>query len=94
MPSYPGATKYEIIKALGTRAEQIRRGAPPAVDVDARAPWDPRRIAMEELRKGVCPLKVRRTNGAIVHFTSETMSTAESVLDFFVANNGSHIIRP
>jgi len=53
-------TKYEKVKLIGVRAEQLQRGAPPNVPFDDSVPFDARALAHEELRQHKLPLMLRR----------------------------------
>jgi DNA-directed RNA polymerase I, II, and III subunit RPABC2 len=66
-------TKFELTKVLGTRAEQLARGAPCLVDIGELQ--DPLLIAEKELREHKIPLKIRRTlpNGSIKDFAVSEM---------------------
>lgn len=62
-------TKYEYVNILGTRAQQIARGAKIFVSLDNMDPEDitPVNIAKKEMAEGKIPLKIKRTipNGGI-----------------------------
>jgi DNA-directed RNA polymerases I, II, and III subunit RPABC2 len=68
-------TKYEKVKIIGTRAEQLQRGAPPNIPINPDTPFDARLIAHEELRQKKVPFLVRRNlpNGAIEYWRIEDM---------------------
>ena len=51
-------SKYEKTAILGTRAEQLARGAEPYVTV--KEPFDPRETALEEIRQKKLPFKISR----------------------------------
>jgi DNA-directed RNA polymerases I, II, and III subunit RPABC2 len=51
-------TKFEKIRVLGQRAEQIARGAPPLVDISGMD--DAFQIALKELSERKIPLKIHR----------------------------------
>lgn len=53
-------TKYEKVKIVGLRAEQIQRGAMPYVEFDKRN-FDPIDIAMKELDARKLPFMICRT---------------------------------
>lgn len=53
-------SKYEKVKIIGIRAEQIQRGAMPYVAVDKTVPFDPRQIAKAELMAGKIPFMISR----------------------------------
>lgn len=52
-------TKFEAVKLIGMRAEQLQRGSPPLVDFDAGS-WDARKIAHMELQQKKLPLMLCR----------------------------------
>lgn len=56
----PFLTKYEKVKIIGTRAEQIQRGAAPYVEFD-KAKFDPVEIATKELEARKLPFMIART---------------------------------
>lgn len=66
-------TKYEKVKIIGIRAEQIQRGAVPYVPVEE--PFDARAIAKQELKEGKIPFMISRTlpNGAIEYWRLDDM---------------------
>lgn len=69
-------TKYERVKVLCIRAEQIQRGSPIMFEYDPKKiPWNPHRIALEELKQKKCPLIIQRTlpNGKIENFKVNEM---------------------
>lgn len=53
-------SKYEKVKIIGLRAEQLQRGAEPLIDWKGFE-FDPRKIAMEELKQRKIPFMIRRT---------------------------------
>lgn len=53
-------SKYEKVKIIGNRAEQLQRGATPNIKLDPNVPFDPRMIAHEELRQRKIPLMICR----------------------------------
>jgi DNA-directed RNA polymerase I, II, and III subunit RPABC2 len=53
-------TKYEKVKIIGIRAEQLQRGAPPYVEIDEAKPFDARAIAKQELRANKIPFMISR----------------------------------
>ena len=59
--SRPVLSKYEKTTIIGTRMEQLQRGAQPFVKVDSTTVFDPRAIALQELREKKLPLKLSRT---------------------------------
>ena len=60
--SKPKLYKYEKTKVLGTRAEQIRRGALPMIEVSSNM-TDELEIAEEELRQRKTPFIIERNVG-------------------------------
>lgn len=52
-------TKYEQVRILGTRAEQLAHGAEPTVDIGNLI--DPIDIARKELAEGKLPIELIRT---------------------------------
>jgi DNA-directed RNA polymerase subunit K/omega len=53
-------SKYEKVKMIGIRAEQLQRGAEPNIKLDESIPFDPREIAHEELRQRKLPMMICR----------------------------------
>jgi DNA-directed RNA polymerase I, II, and III subunit RPABC2 len=53
-------TKYERVKIIGLRSEQLQRGADPYVDFDESKEFNPREIATEELRQRKLPFMLKR----------------------------------
>jgi DNA-directed RNA polymerase subunit K/omega len=58
--SRPVLSKYERTTIIGTRMEQLQRGAEPYVSIDLSKPFDPRAIAMDELQQKKLPLMLSR----------------------------------
>lgn len=60
-------TKYEYVNILGTRAQQISRGAKIFVTIEGMKNITPVDIAKKEMAEGKIPLKIKRTipNGNI-----------------------------
>lgn len=54
----PILTKYEKTAILGTRMEQLQRDAEPYVTV--KLPFDPKAVALEEIKQRKLPFKVCR----------------------------------
>ncbi|EHP87776.1 DNA-directed RNA polymerase subunit K [Methanotorris formicicus] len=50
-------TKFEVARVLGARAMQISEGALITIETDKSSTLD---IAMEEIKKGMVPLRVKR----------------------------------
>ncbi len=50
-------TRYERARIVGARALQISMGAPTLVESNTTDPID---IALEELRKGIIPITIKR----------------------------------
>jgi len=61
-------TNYEKVRILGQRADQISKGAPPAIDITGL--HDAMSIAEKELAEGKNPLIITRTypNGKTRNF--------------------------
>lgn len=53
-------SKYEKVKMIGIRAEQLQRGAESNIKLDKSIPFDPREIAHEELRQRKLPMMICR----------------------------------
>lgn len=53
-------SKYEKVKMIGIRAEQLQRGAQPNIKLNHDIPFDPREIAHEELRQRKLPMMICR----------------------------------
>lgn len=53
-------TKYERVKIIGLRSEQLQRGADPYVPIDTKKEFNPRDIATEELKQNKLPFMIRR----------------------------------
>lgn len=53
-------SKYEKVKIIGIRAEQIQRGASPLINVDTTGEISPIEIAKEELKQRKLPFMVCR----------------------------------
>ena len=51
-------SKYEKVKILGIRTEQLQRGSEPLIKWEGE--FDPRRIAKEELEQRKTPFMIRR----------------------------------
>lgn len=66
-------SKYEKVKILGVRTEQLQRGAEPLIKWEGE--FDPRKIAREELHQRKTPLMVRRRipDGSVEYFRLEDM---------------------
>jgi DNA-directed RNA polymerase I, II, and III subunit RPABC2 len=54
-------SKYERVKIIGLRSEQLQRGADPYVEVDTTKEFNPRQVAAEELRQKKLPFMIKRT---------------------------------
>ena len=57
----PFLSKYEKVTIIGTRAEQLQRGAEAYVDWDKTKPFDARTIAIQELAEKKLPFMLCRT---------------------------------
>ena len=66
-------TKYEKVKIIGIRAEQIQRGA--AAYVPIEEPFDARAIAKQELKEGKIPFMISRMlpNGVVEYWRLDDM---------------------
>jgi DNA-directed RNA polymerase I, II, and III subunit RPABC2 len=53
-------SKYEKVKIIGIRAEQVQRGAPPYIDIDLNKPFDARDLAKKELAARKIPFMISR----------------------------------
>lgn len=53
-------SKYEKVKLIGIRAEQLQRGSSPLVDLPEDGTFDARSIAHEELRQRKIPMMICR----------------------------------
>lgn len=53
-------TKYERVKIIGLRSEQLQRGADPYVKVDLTRGFIPREIAIQELNERKLPFMLKR----------------------------------
>ena len=53
-------SKYERVKIIGIRAEQLQRGSPPFVQLTENEQFDARKIAYEELRQKKLPMMICR----------------------------------
>lgn len=53
-------SKYEKVKIIGLRAEQIQRGASPYIVINPNKPFDPREIAKQELYEKKIPYMICR----------------------------------
>jgi DNA-directed RNA polymerase I, II, and III subunit RPABC2 len=53
-------SKYERVKIIGLRSEQLQRGADPYVEFDASKDFNPREVAIEELRQRKIPFMIKR----------------------------------
>jgi DNA-directed RNA polymerase subunit K len=50
-------TRYERARIVGARALQISMGAPTLIELNTADPID---VALEELKKGVIPITIKR----------------------------------
>ncbi len=53
-------SKFEKVKILGLRNEQLQRGAQPYVDVDTSSSFNPKNIALQELHEKKIPFMIKR----------------------------------
>lgn len=67
-------TKYERVKVIGLRAEQLQRGAIPCVDFDEKN-FNPIEIATQELQSRKLPFMISRSlpNGEKEYWRLEDM---------------------
>lgn len=68
-------SKYERVKILGLRSEQLQRGADPYIQLDTSKQFNPREVANEELRQRKLPFMIKRTlpNGADEYWRLDDM---------------------
>ena len=68
-------SKYEKVKIIGLRAEQIQRGSSPYVTVDTSKPFDARVIAKAELDARKVPFMILRKlpDGRVEHWRLDDM---------------------
>lgn len=68
-------SKYERVKILGLRSEQLQRGAEPYIEIDTSKQFNPREVATEELRQRKLPFMIKRTlpNGADEYWRLDDM---------------------
>jgi DNA-directed RNA polymerases I, II, and III subunit RPABC2 len=68
-------SKYERVKIIGLRSEQLQRGADAYVEIDSSKPFSPCEIASEELRQRKLPFMIKRKlpNGADEYWRLEDM---------------------
>jgi DNA-directed RNA polymerase subunit K/omega len=77
-------SKYERVALLAARTAQLEKGAPPAIPVPNPCATTAEQVAAEEIRLGVCPLRIRReyANGRLVYLdhnsNSHVFSTSHS----------------
>lgn len=53
-------SKYEKVKIIGIRAEQLQRGATPYIPIDESKPFDAREIAKAEFNAQKIPFMISR----------------------------------
>jgi DNA-directed RNA polymerase I, II, and III subunit RPABC2 len=53
-------SKFEKVKLIGLRSEQLQRGAQPYVDVDTSSSFNPKNIALQELHEKKLPFMIKR----------------------------------
>lgn len=53
-------SKFEKVKIIGLRSEQLQRGAQPYVNVDTSSSFNPKQIALQELHEKKLPFMIRR----------------------------------
>lgn len=68
-------SKYEKVKILGLRSEQLQRGADPYVELDPSQPFNPRDVAVQELQQRKLPFMIRRTlpDNTVEHWRLDDM---------------------
>ena len=54
-------TKYECVKLIGLRAQQLESSAEPLIEIKPGQKFDSREIAKQELRERKLPFFIRRT---------------------------------
>lgn len=53
-------SKFEKVKIIGLRSEQLQRGAQPYVDIDTSNSFNPKQIAIQELQEKKIPFMIKR----------------------------------
>jgi DNA-directed RNA polymerases I, II, and III subunit RPABC2 len=68
-------SKFEKVKIIGLRSEQLQRGAQPYVKLEPNQPFVPRDVALQELKEHKLPFMLRRQlpNGNIEYFRLDDM---------------------
>lgn len=68
-------SKYERVKIIGLRSEQLQRGADPYVELDQTKEFNPRNVAYEELRQRKLPFMLKRTlpDGTVEYWRLDDM---------------------
>lgn len=68
-------SKFEKVKIIGLRSEQLQRGAQPYIKLTPNQPFIPRDVAMQELKEHKLPFMLRRQlpNGTIEYFRLDDM---------------------
>lgn len=68
-------SKYERVKIIGLRSEQLQRGADPYVELDQTKEFNPREVAYEELRQRKLPFMLKRTlpDGTVEYWRLDDM---------------------
>lgn len=63
-------SKYEKVKIIGLRAEQIQRGSTPYIEMAEDEEFNPRAIAKKELKEGKIPFMISRKlpNGVVEYW--------------------------
>lgn len=56
----PYMTKYEYAKLVGYRAVMLAHGHPPCIEYDKSVPYDPVKIAKQEVDSLATPLHIKR----------------------------------
>lgn len=68
-------SKFEKVKVIGLRSEQLQRGAQPYIKLEPNQPFNPRDVAMQELKEHKLPFMLRRQlpDGTIEYFRLDDM---------------------
>ena len=76
-------TKYELARIVAMRTLQLSLGAPPLVNVEYLEKKDPYYIAIEEIKRRVLPVVIKRRlpNGVEYFFTLRDLEMDLSGLD-------------
>ncbi len=68
-------SKFEKVKIIGLRSEQLQRGAQPYIKLEPSQPFVPRDVAYQELREHKLPFMLRRQlpDGNVEYFRLDDM---------------------